>query len=80
MAKCSRQTFQKCQKEQARRQKQTHKAARRLQAKQRRAQAATGMGEPPQAMADGRPGPQPAPALGDRVSEQTEVLPRQASS
>ena len=64
MAKRSRQTFQKHQKEQARRQKQKDKAARRLQAKQRRADAAL-------EMAHRRPGPQPVPALGDRVSEPT---------
>ena len=69
MAKRSRQTFQKHQKEQARQQKQKIKAARRLQAKQRRADAASEMGEPPGEMADGRPGPEPAPVLGDRVSE-----------
>jgi hypothetical protein len=62
MAKRSRQTFQKHQKEHARRQKQQQKAARRLQARQRRADAAAGM-------ADRRPGPHPAPAQGDRVSE-----------
>jgi hypothetical protein len=71
MAKRSRQTFQKHQKTQARQQKQNAKAARRLQAKQRRAQAAAGMGEPPWKMADGPAGPPPASALGDHVSEPT---------
>jgi hypothetical protein len=71
MAKRSRQTFQKHQKEQARRQKQHAKVARRLQAKQRRAQAETGMGEPSRQMADRPLDPQPAPALGDDVSERT---------
>jgi hypothetical protein len=70
MAKRSRQTFKKFQKEQARQQKQKNKAARRLQAKQRQAPAASENGQHPQEMADGRPGPQPGPALGDRVSEQ----------
>jgi hypothetical protein len=69
MAKRSRQTFQKHQKEQARQQKQKIKAARRLQAKQRRADAASEVGEPFGEMADGRPGPEPAPVLGDRVSD-----------
>jgi hypothetical protein len=69
MAKRSRQTFQKHQKEQARQQKQKNKAARRLQAKQRRADATSQMGESPVEMADRRPGPQPAPAGEDRVSE-----------
>jgi hypothetical protein len=64
MAKRSRQTFQKYQKEQARRQKQNDKAARRLQARQRQPQAATGMGDAPVEMADGRPDPLPAPASG----------------
>jgi hypothetical protein len=71
MAKRSRQTFQKHQKEQARRQKQNNKAARRLQSKQRRAQAAPGIGESPEERADRQPGPQPAPARGDQISEQT---------
>jgi hypothetical protein len=75
MAKRSRQTFQKYQKEQARRQKQNDKAARRLQAKQRQAQAATGMGDAPVGMADGRPDPLPAPASGDGVSEQPYARP-----
>jgi hypothetical protein len=61
MAKRSRQTFQKHQKEQARQQKQKTKAARRLQAKQLRAQAVPGMGEAPGEMTDSRPGSHPAP-------------------
>jgi hypothetical protein len=71
MAKRSRQTFQKHQKEQARQQKQKTKAARRLQAKQLRAQAAPGMGEAPGEMANSRPGSQPAPVQGDCVSDPT---------
>jgi hypothetical protein len=71
MAKRSRQTFQKYQKEQARQQKQKNKAARRLQAKQRRAPAVSEDGQPPPEMADGRPALQPGAALGDRVSEPT---------
>jgi hypothetical protein len=71
MAKRSRQTFQKHQKEQARQQKQHAKVARRLQAKQRRSQAATGMGEPSGKMADRPLDPQPTAALGDHVSEPT---------
>jgi hypothetical protein len=70
MAKRSRQTFKKHQKEQARQQKQKNKADRRLQAKQLRAHAGSEIGQPPEEMADGRPGPQPGPALGDRGSEQ----------
>ncbi len=71
MAKRSRQTFQKHQKEQARQQKQKSKAARRLQAKQRRADAASEMSSPVGEMVETQGGPQPAPALGDRVSERT---------
>jgi hypothetical protein len=76
MAKRSRQTFQKHQKEQARRQKQQHKAARRLEAKQRRGQTGTDMGEPLGEISDAQPGPEPAPARGDRVSEQASPLAR----
>jgi len=71
MAKRSRQTFQKHQKEQARQQKQKSKAERRLQAKQRRADGASEMSAPPGEMVDTPSGPQPAPALGDLVSERT---------
>jgi hypothetical protein len=69
MAKRSRQTFQKHQKEQARRQKQQSKAARRLQAKQRRADTVSEMSSLPGEMVDTQADPQPAPARGDRVSE-----------
>jgi hypothetical protein len=69
MAKRSRQTFQKHQKTQARQQKQQAKAARRLQAKQRRAQAATGRGDPPGEMAGRRPDQPPAPARRDDTGE-----------
>jgi hypothetical protein len=69
MAKRSRQTFQKHQKEQARRQKQQSKAARRLQVKQRRADTVSEMSSPPAEMVDTQDGPQPAPARGDRVGE-----------
>ena len=71
MAKRSRQTFQKHQKEQARQQKQKSKVARRLQAKQRRADAASELSAPPGEMADTQESPQPALTLGDRVSEAT---------
>ncbi len=69
MAKKSRPTFQKRQKEQARQQKQQAKAARRLEAKQRRATAASGMDETTVDMAGKRPGPQPLPAPGDSISD-----------
>ena len=71
MAKRSRQTFQKHQKEQARQQKQKSKAARRLQAKQRRADATSEISPPAGEMVETEGGPQPAPALGDGVSERT---------
>jgi hypothetical protein len=71
MAKRSRQTFQKHQKEQARRQKQNNKAARRLQSKQRRDQATPGMNRSPEEMAARQPGPQSEPARGDQIREQT---------
>jgi hypothetical protein len=69
MAKRSRQTFQKHQKEQARQQKQKNKAARRLQAKQRRAEGAPERDTSLLEMADRQPDPPPAAALGDHVSE-----------
>jgi hypothetical protein len=68
MAKRSRSTFQKHYKEQARQQKQQAKAARRLQAKQRRADAASGSGDTTPDLAGRRPGPQPLPTSGDDVS------------
>ena len=61
MAKRSRQTFQKYQKEQARRQKQNNKAARRLQAKQRRISAKSGISDTTPDIAGTQPGPQPSP-------------------
>jgi hypothetical protein len=59
MAKRSRSTFQKHHQEQARQQKQQVKAARRLEAKQRRATATSGSGDTPLDLADRHPGPQP---------------------
>jgi hypothetical protein len=68
MAKKSRASFQKRHKEQARQQKQKDKAARRLEAKQRRATAASGMGDTTPDMADIQLDPQPLPAPRDGVS------------
>jgi hypothetical protein len=65
MAKKSRPTFQKRQKEQARQHKQQAKAARRLQAKQRRANAASERDETTLDMAGTQPDPQPLPAADD---------------
>jgi hypothetical protein len=69
MVKKSRPSSQKRHKEQARQQKQQAKAARRLEAKQRRANAASEIGDTTLAMADIRLGPQPLPAPGDGVSD-----------
>jgi hypothetical protein len=69
MAKRSRSTFQKHYKEQARQQKQQAKAARRLEAKQRRATTAeSGSGDTTTDLAGIRPGPQPSPTSGDDVN------------
>jgi hypothetical protein len=63
MAKKSRPTFQKRQKEQARQHKQQAKAVRRLQAKQRRANAASERDEAPLVdMAGRQAASQPLPA------------------
>jgi hypothetical protein len=69
MAKRSRLTFQKRQKEQARQAKQQEKAARRLEAKQRRATAESGSGDTTLDLASIRPGPQPRPAPGEQGSD-----------
>jgi hypothetical protein len=69
MAKKTRASFQKRHKEQARQQKQRDKAARRLAAKQRRANAASEIGDPTLDMADVRLGPQSLPAPGNGVSD-----------
>jgi hypothetical protein len=66
MAKKSRPTFQKQQKEHGRQQA---KAARRLQAKQRRINAKSGVGERTLDMAGIQPGPQPLPASRDQESD-----------
>jgi hypothetical protein len=68
MAKRSRSTFQKHSKEHARQQKQQAKAARRLEAKQRRATAESGRGDTTPDLAGLCPGPQPLPTAGDGVS------------
>jgi hypothetical protein len=68
MAKRGRTTFQKYHKERARQLKQQEKAARRLAAKQRRANAKSGSGDTPLDLAGRRPGPQLLPASGNDVS------------
>jgi hypothetical protein len=69
MAKKSRPTFQKRQKEQARQHKQQAKAARRLQAKQRRATAASERDEVTLDRAGEPSDPQPLPTPDERVSD-----------
>jgi len=65
MARKSRQTFQKRDKEKARQQKNKDKAVRRLEAKQRRADSGPRLeGEDPD-IAGIRPGPQPLPPQWD---------------
>jgi len=60
MAKNSRPSFQKRAKERARQERRKEKDARRLQSKERRANAAPGTGEHPD-IAGIIPGPQPLP-------------------
>jgi hypothetical protein len=69
MAKKSRPTFQKLNKEKARQQKQKDKAARRLQAKQRRISAKSGMSDTTPEMAGTPPGPQPLLVSRERESD-----------
>jgi len=69
MANRSRSSAQKHYKEQARQQKQQAKAARRLDAKQRRATAKSGMDEPLPDMAESRPEPQSLPTPAERTSD-----------
>ena len=70
MAKKSRPTFQKLNKEKARQQKQRDKAARRLQAKQRRTDAKLGIVDTTLEDADGiQPGSQSLPVPEDRASD-----------
>lgn len=70
MARRFRPSSQKRNKERARQQKQQEKAARRLQAKQRRADAASGIGETSLDMTDMRPDPQLLPVPGDDGRDQ----------
>jgi hypothetical protein len=71
MAKKSRPTFQKREKEKARQQKQKGKEARRAEAKERRANPSLRIdGEDPD-IAGIRPGPQPLPSEWDYDSNRT---------
>jgi hypothetical protein len=67
MAKRSRSTFQKHYKEQARQQKQKDKAARRLEAKKRRANGETEMGDATIDLGGIRPDSQPIPESGNDI-------------
>jgi hypothetical protein len=69
MAKKSRPTFQKLNKEKARQQKQKDKAARRLQAKQRRISAKSGISDTTPDIAGTQPAPQPLPASRQKESD-----------
>jgi hypothetical protein len=69
MAKKNRSTFQKHYKEQARQQKQQAKAARRLEAKQRRATAESGSDDTTPDAAGMRLGLQPLPVPGAQESD-----------
>jgi hypothetical protein len=65
MAKKSRATFQKREKERARQQKQQEKAQRRLESKERRAASAPHLNGVDAAIAGLRPGPQALPEQWD---------------
>lgn len=67
MAKKSRQTFQKREKEKARIQKRNDKEARRLESKALKANIATVIGDEDPDIAGIRPGPQPLPEQWDYV-------------
>ena len=73
MAKKSRPTFQKREKEKARIQKQKDKEARRIESKERRGNATPGIaGEDPD-IAGIRPGPQPLPEQWDYADDRSGV-------
>jgi len=66
MAKRSRPTFQKREKEKARLEKQKEKESRRLESKERKADQAVGFGDEDPDIAGIRPGPQPLPEQWDQ--------------
>jgi len=68
MAKKSRQTFQKREKEKARVMRQKDKRARRLEAKESKARITTAIGNEDPDIAGIRPGPQPLPEENDHQS------------
>ena len=69
MAKKSKATFQKMEKEKARQQKQREKEARRLDAKVHKSGADLGAGGEDPDIAGIRPGPQPLPEQWDYVGK-----------
>ena len=69
MAKKSRPTFQKREREKARVQKQKDKEARRVESKERKANVETFIGDEDPDIAGIRPGPQPLPEQWDYDSE-----------
>jgi len=69
MAKKSRPTFQKREKEKARMQKQKDKEARRLETKERKGSTTTLIGGEDPDIAGIRPGPQPLPEQWDYTDE-----------
>jgi hypothetical protein len=68
MARKSRQTFQKREKEKARVMRQKDKETRRLESKVRKASITTGIGDEDPDIAGIRPGPQPLPEQWDQDS------------
>jgi hypothetical protein len=68
MARKSRQTFQKREKEKARVMRQKDKETRRLESKVRKAGITTGIGDEDPDIAGIRPGPQPLPEQWDQDS------------
>jgi hypothetical protein len=69
MAKKSKQTFQKREKEKARVQKRKDKEARRLESKELKANMTTVIGDEDPDIAGIRPGPQPLPEQWDYVDD-----------
>ena len=74
MAKKSKQTFQKREKEKARVQKRKDKEARRLESKAIKANIATVIGDEDPDIAGIRPGPQPLPEQWNYVDEDSVDL------
>ncbi len=74
MAKKSKQTFQKREKEKARVQKRKDKEARRLESKALKANIATDIGDEDPDIAGIRPGPQPLPEQWNYVDDDSVDL------